>query len=106
MKVLIVLRRFSNSYVHLPYVFARGGFEVLVVCRRSNYIRLSRWVRRCHFVEDDDLAFSRKVRELALTRDYQFVQLADEPALIAIYNDPASADIGELLPMPFGSDLA
>ncbi len=104
--VLLAARRFGYSFVNLPHLWGSVGFNVDLVAPRGNYLRHSRWLHRCFITVDEDRAFSRCVCARLASGDYRFLVIVDEPALTAIYADPARHAIAPYLPLAPDGDLA
>ena len=82
-RILLAVRTFSHSYLHLPAHLVRAGFEVDLLACRGNPLLASRSVKRRWPVARDDAAFAALVRERLATGEYAALQLVDEPALLA-----------------------
>jgi hypothetical protein len=86
-RILLAVRTFSHSYLHLPANLAKAGLEVDLLACRGNPLLASRSVKRRWQVGRDGATFATRIRERLSTGEYVALQLVDEPALLAALTD-------------------
>lgn len=98
MRVLLVYRRYTSSFIAYPSLLSRqGGFSVDVIAPKSHLIKYAKWTRRTILVEDDDKFIQALIKAISC-EDYIAVLAIDEPARKLLLDASDHPEIKPYLP--------
>jgi hypothetical protein len=98
MKTLLLVSKFNwDASAEIPYVFAKAGYKVDVLCPSKFWISHSSYITNCIFCSTDDFIFLQQLTDCVINKNYDWILLTEDPLIELVKREIKDENLLELL---------
>ena len=101
MKRVLLVSKFNwDASAEIPYVFAKAGYTVDVLCPSKFWISHSSYITNCIFCATDDFIFLQQLTDCVISENYDWILLTEDPLIELVKREIKDEELLEkLLPV-------